>query len=112
MANLDALVVGTTAADAPLGRPVQACTGEESMAEIAVSSRLELPVVSKGSSKAAFLTNKSALSVLTLADVLTINSPTFSIRALYSSSVRSLSVMWSRRMRSLFTILKISCRKS
>ena len=106
-ADLDAPVVGTTVVDALLGRPVEACTGEESTAKIAESSRLELPVVSKASSKAAFLANKSALSRSTLADVLTINSPTFSMRAFNSSSVRSLFVMWSTRMRSLFTMEKI-----
>ena len=54
-ADLDAPVVETTATDAPLGGPFKACNGEESTAEIAELSRLELPVVSKASYKAAFL---------------------------------------------------------
>ena len=75
--DLVAPVVETSAVDAPLAGLVRAYIGEDSTAKIAASSRLELPVVSR------------AFSNSTFAVVLSINSLTFSIKVLYSSSVRS-----------------------
>ena len=60
MADIDASVAGMTETDAFLAGPARVCTGKVSTAEMDASSRLELPVVSNASFRAASLVYKLA----------------------------------------------------
>ena len=60
MADIDASVAGTTETDAFLAGPAKVCTGEVLTAEMGALSRLELPVVSSASLRAACLVYKLA----------------------------------------------------